>query len=185
MGHHGVEQIDLRRLGARMPMLNRAACIQDDWELVVRLLGERLARNARAGRALLRPRLRKDSVPGRAGSPPHWHTTFIFDLLPGERAVVAHAALRYMLPFKKRVMCELFPFGIQFISKSPSRSAMSRNISKSVRASPGGATMAFTLPMRRSEFVYVPSFSPQIAAGNTKSAKSLVGVGWKPSCTTR
>ena len=56
-------------------------------------------------------------------------------------------------------------------------------MAKSLRASPGGSTAARTRDTRRSLLVYVPSFSPQIAAGSTTSARAVVGVS-NPSCTT-
>ena len=57
-------------------------------------------------------------------------------------------------------------------------------MSKSERASPGGSTARRTRETRRSPLVKVPSFSPQMAAGSTTWASSVVGVV-NPSWTTR
>jgi hypothetical protein len=43
---------------------------------------------------------------------------------------------------------------------------------------------ACTRLMRRSLLVTVPSFSPQVVAGNSRSAKPQVAVVAKASCTT-
>ena len=56
-------------------------------------------------------------------------------------------------------------------------------MSKSDLASPGGSTALRTRDTRRSALVYVPSFSPQMAAGSTTWARAVVGVS-NPSCTT-
>jgi hypothetical protein len=56
-------------------------------------------------------------------------------------------------------------------------------MSRSGRASPGGSTAFSDRCTVRSAFVNVPSFSAQVAAGSTTSAKEAVSVG-KMSCTT-
>jgi hypothetical protein len=53
-------------------------------------------------------------------------------------------------------------------------------MSKSDRASPGGSTALRTCDARRSVLVKVPSFSPQMAAGSTTSARAVVGVSNRP-----
>ena len=67
-----------------------------------------------------------------------------------------------------------------FSSKRPKSTTMRQ----SWRAWPGGGTAARTRVMRRSLLVTVPSFSPQVVAGNSKSAKAVVLVSAKASCTT-
>ena len=54
--------------------------------------------------------------------------------------------------------------------RASSRRAKSRAITQSARASPGGGTAARTRLIRRSELVTVPSFSPQLEAGSSRSA---------------
>jgi hypothetical protein len=55
-------------------------------------------------------------------------------------------------------------------------------MSKSERASPGGSIAWYDTCTVRSVFVYVPVFSPQMAAGSTTSAYSAVSVRYA-SCT--
>ena len=49
---------------------------------------------------------------------------------------------------------------------------------QSGRAVPGGSSALRMSAVRRSEFVIVPSFSSQAAAGRTAWASALVSVGW-------
>ena len=56
---------------------------------------------------------------------------------------------------------------------------------KSARAWPGARRTFLISPIRRSELMNVPSFSPQAAAGSTRSASWAVSVEWYMSCTTR
>ena len=65
-----------------------------------------------------------------------------------------------------------------------SRCATACTMRQSARASPAGATAARTRLMRRSLLVTVPSFSPQGAAGNSRSAYAQVSLLAKASCTT-
>ena len=65
-----------------------------------------------------------------------------------------------------------------------SRRAKSQTMAQSGRASPGAGTARRTWLMRRSELVTVPSFSPQLAAGSSRSAWRQVSVVKKASWTT-
>ncbi len=56
---------------------------------------------------------------------------------------------------------------------------------KSASASPGAWATFLVRPIRRSELMKVPSFSPHPAAGRTRSASSAVSVLVYMSCTTR
>ncbi len=71
------------------------------------------------------------------------------------------------------------------ISPHPQYSASSLKIAKSDRATPGACTTFLCKPIRLSELMKVPSFSPQPAAGSTRSAISAVSVVVYMSCTTR
>ena len=62
------------------------------------------------------------------------------------------------------------------------RCATSRTMRQSARDSPAGDSAARTRLMRRSLLVTVPSFSAQVAAGSTTSAKAAVAVPEKASC---
>ena len=64
------------------------------------------------------------------------------------------------------------------------RRPRSTTICQSCRASPGGGTAARTRLIRRSLLVTVPSFSPQVVAGKSRSAQSQVAAVAKASCTT-
>ena len=57
-------------------------------------------------------------------------------------------------------------------------------MTQSWRVSPGAGMAARTRVMRRSEFVTVPSFSPQVVAGSSRSAYAAVSVWAKASCST-
>ena len=70
------------------------------------------------------------------------------------------------------------------LTRRCSRRPISVAMRQSGSAFPGGGTAARTREMRRSEFVTVPSFSPQVAAGSSTSAKATVSVSAKASCTT-
>ena len=58
-------------------------------------------------------------------------------------------------------------------------------MAKSASASPGAAATFLIVPMRRSELMKVPSFSPHAAAGSTRSAIRAVSVDAYMSWTTR
>ena len=66
----------------------------------------------------------------------------------------------------------------------PSRSATRAAMRQSGSASPGGGTAARRRATPRSLFVIVPDFSPQPAAGSSRSAKRAVSVVPTTSCTT-
>ena len=68
------------------------------------------------------------------------------------------------------------------ISPQPQYSATNLKMWKSARAAPGAAATFRTTPMRRSEFIKVPSFSPQPAAGSTKCASRAVSVAIAERC---
>ncbi|EXI73707.1 MAG: hypothetical protein AW07_02393 [Candidatus Accumulibacter sp. SK-11] len=61
-------------------------------------------------------------------------------------------------------------------SRASIRRATSTATCQSARACPGAATAARTRLIRRSLLVTVPSFSPQLLAGSSRSAKSAVAV---------
>ena len=65
------------------------------------------------------------------------------------------------------------PFALTAFALS-SRLAKSTTMRQSCRASPGAGTAGRTRLMRRSLLVTVPSFSPQVVAGSSRSAKSQV-----------
>ncbi|MDT4836249.1 hypothetical protein FQZ97_699370 [compost metagenome] len=69
-------------------------------------------------------------------------------------------------------------------SCSSSRRAKATPIDQSLRAWPGAGTAGRTREMRRSLLVTVPSFSPQVVAGSSRSAKAQVAVVAKASWTT-
>ncbi|VTY37840.1 Uncharacterised protein [Xylophilus ampelinus] len=69
-------------------------------------------------------------------------------------------------------------------SRASSRRAKSTPIAQSCRAAPAAGTASRTREMRRSLLVTVPSFSPQVVAGSSRSAKAQVAVVAKASCTT-
>ena len=71
------------------------------------------------------------------------------------------------------------------ISPQPQYSATSLKMEKSASACPGARATFLIRPMRRSELMKVPSFSPQPAAGSTRSAIRAVSVVAYMSCTTR
>ena len=71
------------------------------------------------------------------------------------------------------------------ISPQPQYSATSLKIAKSASACPGARATFRIRPMRRSELMKVPSFSPHPAAGSTSSAIRAVSVVAYMSCTTR
>ena len=62
------------------------------------------------------------------------------------------------------------------IAPQPQESAIRRNMEKSASACPGALATFLIRPMRRSELISVPSFSPQPAAGKTRSARCAVSV---------
>ena len=64
------------------------------------------------------------------------------------------------------------------------RQAKAQAIAQSSRASPGATTAGRTRLIRRSLLVTVPSFSPQVVAGSSRSAKAQVAVVANASCTT-
>ena len=179
-------------LRAGVPVLDRAAGVEQQRELGRGRVADRLrldgaaprarpsgsveaAVGVEAGRAAERRRRRR-----RRARP--LHAAGRVDALPGDAAVVARPAGRHPPPLLERVRAaRVHPANSS--SAQPQRSATARKMSKSVRASPGGSTAARTRDTRRSLFVNVPSFSPQIAAGSTTSASAVVGVS-KPSCTT-
>ena len=70
-------------------------------------------------------------------------------------------------------------------SPQPQYSATSLKMAKSDSASPGAAATFLMVPMRRSELMKVPSFSPHAAAGSTRSAICAVSVDAYMSWTTR
>src|SRR5947209_7158641 len=69
-------------------------------------------------------------------------------------------------------------------SRQPIRQATSANIHQSGRPAPGAERNARWREMQRSEFVTVPSFSAQVAAGKTMSARALVSVAHASETTT-
>lgn len=71
------------------------------------------------------------------------------------------------------------------ISAQPQYWAMSLNMLKSESAWPGARAIFLTRPMRLSELMKVPSFSPQLAAGRTRSALMALSVVEYMSWTTR
>ena len=66
----------------------------------------------------------------------------------------------------------------------PRRAEMSRRTCQSARAPPGAGTTGFVFWMRRSRFVYDPSFSANAAAGRMTSADRAVAVGNSSETTT-
>jgi hypothetical protein len=64
------------------------------------------------------------------------------------------------------------------------RRATCETIHQSGRASPGTGKKRLCREIRRSEFVTVPDFSPQAAAGNKMSAQRVVSVSRTQSETT-
>ena len=101
LGNHLVEHVDLRCLGARVPVFDGAAGVKDEVVLLVRLLDEWFARDeVQLGSPVGGE---KYSVCVEALAAP-LHATRGFDLFPGESAVVAHAASRDALPLAECVM---------------------------------------------------------------------------------
>ncbi len=128
-------------LGAGVPVLDGAAGVEDEVVLVVGLLDEGQAGDAvQDGSAVGGG---EDAVGVEALAAP-LHAAFVFDLLPGEVAVVAHASGGDALPLEEGVVGG-GPAGIEFVSSRRGVSARSRKMSKSGRASPGGATRTFDL----------------------------------------
>lgn len=71
------------------------------------------------------------------------------------------------------------------ISAQPQNWATSLKMLKSESARPGARETFLTSPMRRSELMKTPSFSPQPAAGRTRSALTALSVEEYMSWTTR
>ena len=69
-------------------------------------------------------------------------------------------------------------------SAHPHASPTRRRIEKSASAEPGARRTFRRSPIRRSELMKVPSFSPHPAAGRTMSASRAVSVVAYRSCTT-
>ena len=80
-----------------------------------------------------------------------------------------------MYSFQISWMCVASVQGNSF--SKPIRRATSMICQVSLMASPGGASILSKCWVRRSELPNMPSRSIHIAAGNTTSATSVVGVG--------
>jgi hypothetical protein len=72
----------------------------------------------------------------------------------------------------------------QAATSPPSAARSRRRSSNRPLASPSPGTAVRTREIRRSEFVTVPSFSPQVVAGSSTSAKAAVSVSVYASCNT-
>src|SRR5580704_14779553 len=111
VGNHTVEHLDLRGFGAGVPVLDGATGVEDEGEFFVGLFDEGQAGNDVEGR--LAGGSGEDAVLIEAVPAP-LDATLLFDLLPGEVTVVAHAALRDALPlFECIVRGE--PAGVEFV----------------------------------------------------------------------
>ena len=101
-----------RCLGAGVPVLHRAAGVEDEVVLVVGLLEEGIAGNAVEDGATVRGG--EDAVGIEAFAAP-LRAACVFDVLPGEAAVVAHASGGDALPLRVCVVGGR-PAGIEFVA---------------------------------------------------------------------
>ena len=101
VGDHAVEHGDCASLGARMPVLDSAAGVEDEVVLVVGLLGEGLAGDGvEAGAAAVEG---EDAAGVEALAAP-LNAALALNLLPGNIAIVAGAAGGDALPLLVRVV---------------------------------------------------------------------------------
>ena len=111
VGDHVVEHFDLGGLGAGVPVLDGAAGVEDEVELGVGLLGEWIAGNGvETGASVFGG---EDAVAVERFAAP-LEAVGVFDLLPGEVRVVAHAAGGDALPLEEGVVCGR-PAGVKFV----------------------------------------------------------------------
>ena len=110
-GHHAFQHFHLGSLGASVPVLHRAASVEDEVVVLVWLFNERQTRyRVKDGFARCR---RKRRIGVQVLAAP-LHAAVVFNLLPGKWTVVAHASCGDTLPLPKGIMSR-FPAGIELI----------------------------------------------------------------------